>query len=377
MKKLILCILFSTAMNCFAQLSESPQDTKASKETVNLYQNLFTIQKNGQYLFGHQDALAYGVKWKYVSGRSDFHDLTQDHPGLYGWEIGGIELGHNQNLDSVPFGKMKQFIQQGYEKGAAITISWHGANPLTGGSAWEVTPGTVAAILPGASKHLEFLSQLDKVAAFIADLKGSKGEAIPILFRPYHELTGGWFWWGAKTTSPEQYKQLFIMTYEYLVEKKGLHNLLFVYNTGGDFATKEAFLASYPGNKYVDIVSFDIYQPATEGKESNYSNQLSQHLSILEQIGKELHKPVAVAETGYNKIPINDWWTNSLARGLAGHQFAYVLLWRNAGFKPKENDMEFYIPYPGHNSATNFLQYIKQAEVLTTKKLKQFKLYSK
>ena len=65
-------------------------------------------------MFGHQDALAYGVNWKYVEGRSDVKDVVGDYPAVYGWELGNLEHNLPYNLDSVPFDKMKSFIQKVY-----------------------------------------------------------------------------------------------------------------------------------------------------------------------------------------------------------------------------------------------------------------------
>ena len=78
--------------------NELPVDKKATAETIHLYNNLKKLRIKG-FLFGHQDDLAYGVKWKYVPGRSDIKDVTGDYPALYGWELGRLELDHPMNLD--------------------------------------------------------------------------------------------------------------------------------------------------------------------------------------------------------------------------------------------------------------------------------------
>jgi mannan endo-1,4-beta-mannosidase len=108
-----------------------PSDARATKETINLYRSLKRISVKG-FLFGHQDDLAYGVNWKYEPGRSDIYDVVNDYPAVFGWELGRIEMDKPVNLDSVPFDKMRGFIEQEYNKGAVITISWHLNNPLTG-----------------------------------------------------------------------------------------------------------------------------------------------------------------------------------------------------------------------------------------------------
>ena len=170
-----------------------PIDKGATRETINLYKNLKNVLNKG-FMFGHQDDLAYGVGWKYEEGRSDIKDATGEYPAVYGWELGRLEMDHPVNLDSVPFNKMKQLIRAGYERGGVITISWHLNNPLTGKSAWDPATGTVSSILPGGTKHDLYEGWLDKVAAFLGSLQDRNGKLIPVIFRPYHELNGRWFW---------------------------------------------------------------------------------------------------------------------------------------------------------------------------------------
>src|SRR6187401_2729122 len=134
------------------QAIELPIDKKATKETVNLYNNLKKLLNKG-IMFGHQDDLAYGVGWKHEKNRSDVKDVTGDYPAVYGWELSHLEIDHAVNLDSVPFDKMKGFIREAYDRGGVITISWHLRNPLTGKTAWGPSPGTVASILPGGEKN--------------------------------------------------------------------------------------------------------------------------------------------------------------------------------------------------------------------------------
>lgn len=121
-------------VSCYGQLPEkkhhSLSDKNATPETVNLYQNLILLQEKG-FLFGHQDDLAYGVKWRYEDGRSDIKDVTGDYPALYGWDLGGIEHQKSNNIDGVPFKKMKNWIKEIYDRGGVSTISWHMDNPLT------------------------------------------------------------------------------------------------------------------------------------------------------------------------------------------------------------------------------------------------------
>jgi len=346
-----------------------PADKKATKETIALYDNLKKLLNKG-FMFGHQDDLAYGVGWKYEDGRSDIKDVTGDYPAVYGWELGHLEIDKPVNLDSVPFDKMQQLIKQGYGRGAVITISWHLNNPLTGKTAWNPEPGTVACILPGGSKHDLYKSWLDKIALFMTGLKGSRGEFIPVIFRPYHELNGGWFWWGGKHCTPDEFKKLWIFTVSYLRDQKGLHHLLYAYNTDR-YSSKDEYLEKYPGDEWVDVIGFDIYQRNSSNEE--FIADIDKMLSMLEEIAREKNKIPALTEFGGNMAD-NHWWTDTFLKGIGKHKISYVLGWRNAGGKPG-GQFEGYVPYKGHGSNDNFIKFYKLENTFFESDISNQKIY--
>ncbi len=161
-------------------------DKMADTGIVNLYRNMAMLAPD-YIMIGHQDALSYGINWKKGTDRSDIKDITGSHPAVFGWDIGGIELGNPVNLDSVPFDEMRKNIISVYLKGGINTISWHDNNPVTGKSSWvddkNNSNGIVVKILPGGSHHEEFKKQLDKVADFIKSLKAPDGSLAPIVFQ--------------------------------------------------------------------------------------------------------------------------------------------------------------------------------------------------
>jgi mannan endo-1,4-beta-mannosidase len=368
--KVLFSLLF---LGCLQSGFAQQADRQATAETRNLYKNL--VKNWGQsVLFGHQDDLAYGIGWKYEAGRSDIKELTGEYPALFGWDISGIEKDKADNIDGVPFQKMKAFIRQAYDMGAVNTISWHLDNPVNGQTAWDTTANTIPAILPGGAKHHLYTSWLDKVAVFMGDLKGSDGKAIPILFRPFHELTGSWFWWGKKQSSPAEYIQLYRFTADYLRKTRKVHNLIYVYNVS-DFNSKADYLKRYPGDYYIDILSFDAYQygPITNGPA--FTQDLKNKLAIQQQIAEEKHKIMAIAELGYLEIPDADWWTQVLYKGMAGFKVSYIMPWRNAGYRPQEKDNHYFAPYKGQTSAADFLNFYKLDKLMFQKKASQHKLY--
>jgi hypothetical protein len=349
-----------------------PSDKNATPETINLFVNLKTLSARG-VMFGHQDDLAYGVDWQYVPGKSDVKAITGDYPAVYGWELAGIELGLETNLDGVPFDKMKSFMQDGYKRGGVITISWHVGNLLTGGNAWDTTNGAVAAVLPGGNKHELYKQYLDQVAAFIVDLKGKKGQLIPVLFRPFHELTGDWFWWGKGACSPAEFKALWKFTVNYLRNSKKVHNVLYVYNTAF-FSTKKDFLERYAGDSYADIISFDAYQEEDPLVNDDFITYVDDRLQILEQLATGKNKVVALAETGYEAIPYAEWWTKCLWKAVGAHKIAYLLVWRNAGLI-ENNHWHYFVPKKGDVSEADFKIFYKLPKTLFQKNVTREKLY--
>ena len=366
-----ICSSFLLLGSC-ALNAQSLSDPKATKETVALYKNLHQLSKK-HILFGHQDDLAYGVNWKYVADKSDIKDVVNDYPAVYGWDMGRIELGAAKNIDGVPFEQMRKYIQEGYRKGAVITLSWHFDNPLTGGSSWDTTKNSVAAILPGGAKHQLYISWLDKAAQFMQSLKGSKNEAIPILFRPFHELTGNWFWWGRNTATPTELKQAWRFTIDYLRNKKQLHNLIIVYNTN-DFTTEQQFLERYPGDDLVDVVSFDLYQFEQKDKQK-FINAVRHQSTILTKVAQQKNKLAAFAETGFEAIPDPTWWTETLWPAIKGYPLAYVLVWRNAGYSATMKKMHYYAPYRGQVSDKDFKKFYQNSTILFEKAIGTKKIY--
>ncbi len=371
------CILIGISFCLKAQsinTKSSISDKKSTYETIILYKNLTKLIDKG-ILFGHQDDLAYGVNWKYELGRSDVKDVTGDYPGVYGWDLGGLEKKSGKNIDGIPFDKMRQFIKDGYSRGGIITLSWHFDNPLTGKNAWDITPKSLASVLPGGISHEKFKSWLDEAAKYILTLKDKKGKPIPMLYRPYHELTGNWFWWCKNNASPEEFKTLWKFTIDYL-QKKGVHNLIYVYNTA-DFKTKEEFLEYYPGSNYVDILSFDNYQYNDPIKDNSFIENCQRQFKIMDEVAKEQNKIMAFAETGYEAIPYDKWWTDTLIKAIGDYKICYVLVWRNHGWQEKEKKMHYYAPYKGQVSEKDFVDFYNLDKILFEKKAAKEKLYQK
>lgn len=339
-------------------------DMNATEKTRALFLNMKNNIGKG-IMFGHQDDLAYGHDWYGEKGRSDVKETAGDYPAVTGWEIGHIEIGAEYNLDSIYFSDMKRLIREVYERGGINTISWHGDNIATGKTAWDCAQDTVVrSILTGGIHHKGFIAYLDKVADFFLDLKDSKGELIPVIFRMYHEHTGGWFWWGNKQCTPEEYNELFRMTVRYLRDTKQVHNILYAFSPAG-ITTEAEFLSRYPGDEWVDIVGFDNYCGSDKSSIERYKKEVTAGLKVVTDYAKLKNKIPILAETGMESIPVADYFTNILLPTIEPFNISYVLLWRNAFDKPKH----FYAPYPGHSSAGDFKKFTDSPKILLNKEI--------
>lgn len=347
-------------------------DKDATAETRALYKNLYRL-RGKNILFGHQDDPCYGVGWKYIDGRSDIRDVTGEFPAVYGFDLGRTELGLAYNLDSVPFEKTRIFIREAYERGGVITLSWHLNNPLTGGTAWDNKPGAVASILPGREKNALYTLWLDRVADFLASLKGKNGEQIPIILRLFHELNGGWFWWGKNQCTADEMKQLWRYTIHYLRNEKKIHHLLYAFNTDKFYSGSE-YVERYPGDELIDILGFDVYQGGQLKDNHAFAVFLNRGLDLIDSIALSHHKIPALTEFGYNQVPDSSWWTKVFYPAIANHQIVYALAWRNAG-KKQSGNAEYYVPYAGSASASDFKKMSSSGEILFENGIKSKNVY--
>lgn len=352
-------VLLATGMlvacGFFKKETASAADGGRTPEAETLLANLHRTSSQGM-LFGHHDDTVYGIGWEGEEGRSDVKDVCGQYPGVISFDLGELELGGKASLDKVPFDKIKEEILNQYQRGGLVSLSWHVRNPKTGGDAWDVSDSTVVrAILPGGELHDKFVGWLGKVADFLNALHTVEGTKIPVLFRPWHEHTGSWFWWGQKFCSDDEYKSLWRLTVDCL-RGKGVDHVLYAYSPGIEPKDTVQYLQRYPGDDYIDLLGFDAYQ----FDEDSYRETMKRSLAVIDSVGRAHHKLIAVTETGYEGVPDPRWWTGTLLPVLEDYPLSYVLVWRNA----RERVTHHYAPYPGHQSAADFQEFCQHPKTL-------------
>lgn len=344
-----------------------PQETHP---TDRLMTKLQKVVDDGKYIYGHADDTAYGYTWEYVPGRSDVKEIVGDYPGLINWDLGMLELDSLENLDGVPFDYMKKEIVKQDARGGINSISWHLRNPVTGSNAWDVSDSTVVAriVTEGTEANKLMLEWIGKTADFIGSLKDADDKLIPVLFRPWHEHTGSWFWWGEALCTPEQYKALWEMTRK-VFDDKNIDNVVWVYSPD-KVKSEEQYLERYPGDSLVDVMGIDIYAFGAEEGVEPFRELAKTGLDIATKVAADHGKMLAFTETGLESLPVADWYSQVLMPAIDSYPIAFVCVWRNA--KSDRKAGHFYAPYPGHPSAASFVEFYNNPKTLFAKDLKLY-----
>ena len=309
-------------------------------------------------LLGHQNAGHIGVSVKNTDGsESDIKNLLGRHPALAGIDTLAFRGYEGNMLDLV------KTVKQLHKEGVIITLSSHMPNFSLGGEEFfdyspNIPDGNVGErILEGGDLNPKYRRFLDEIAEFLAKCVDINGERIPMIFRPFHECNGSWFWWGKDHLSDEKYIELYRYTVDYLTNKKKIRNLLFSYSPNGFFTTQDDFLCRYPGDDYVDILGMDIYHDKPQ-KGDGFMEKLISSLEILSACAQDHGKIYALTEIGLrtlDQIPggfyeglapsgnlFDNWFTEllkALTSSEAGLRMAYMLFWANF------SDTQFWVPY--------------------------------
>lgn len=349
MTKTIAIITIGLLLSSCAGRKEQPTTNPADS----LRARLDSVAHTGRFYFGHHDDTAYGHDWKYEPGRSDVKDVTGEYPALINWDLGMIEVDSSKNLDGVPFAFMAEEIRKQDARGGINSLSWHPLNIASGGTSWDTEASPLKLI--GSDKVMA--DSLDvwiaRAARFIGELKNSAGERIPVVFRPWHENNGTWFWWGSANATPEEYKDLWQRTRR-IFDAEGIDNVVWAYSPDR-VDSREVFLLTYPGDDLVDILGTDIYHFNGEEGRQEYVDQVKRQLAVVKQEAEQRGKLMALTETGQESVTIPDWYTQVLLPAVSEYPVAYVCVWRNAN--KEEKPEHYYVPFPGHPATDDFKKF--------------------
>ena len=338
-------------------------DHNASFETKRLFSNLHELSRD-HILYGHQHATEYGHGWSGDENRSDVKSVTGSHPAVIGVDflaLANDDLSTNETYRQ----QLIKTIADTYDRGGVVTAAWHMKNPVSNtGFYWKEDGSAAPAvrnIIPGGSHHEVYKKMLADVASVALNAKGKDGNAAPMIFRPFHEFDGDWFWWGRSHSSIEEFKSLWRFTVSYLRDSLKVHNFIYAFSPDNRFDSEQQFLERYPGDEWVDMVGMDNY--GDFGRDGSYDLDAAfRKLKIVSDYARKAGKLAALTETGLESIADEKWHTESLLKTLKREnlQLSYVLVWRNDVQSPTH----YYAPYPGHSAVKDFLEFYHDPYVL-------------
>lgn len=329
-------------------MSLSLADKNATSQTKALYANLWDIAAKG-FMFGHHDDLWYGRYWYNEPGKSDTKAVCGDYPGVFSVDMGPImDDRHSSSENEI----RRRVIIEAYDRGEVITMCCHLNNPHTGGDSWDNKSNDVvkSILTEGHATRTKYLQWLDRCAEFANNLKGSDGKLIPIIFRPYHEHTQTWSWWGSKCTTEDEFIRFWRFTVEYLRDTKGVHNFIYAISPQMDEVyqdARERLTFRWPGDDYVDFLGMDCYH-------YSWKQAFKSNLDAMSKLSLEKNKPCGVTETGPEGFDWKDYWTDHILQSALNQRVSMIVMWRNKYVGNNESDRHFYSVYPDHPSEDDF-----------------------
>ncbi|HEX8356457.1 MAG TPA: glycosyl hydrolase, partial [Segetibacter sp.] len=266
--------------------------------------------------------------------------------------------------------EMRKIAADTYNRGGVITAAWHFSNPVSrGGFNWvdSISKPAVKFIIPGGEAHQQYKEILQGIGEWANSVKGKDGKLVPMIFRPYHEFDGGWFWWGKPHCTREEFLSLWRFTVSYLRDSLGVHNFIYAFSPDNRFNSEAQYLERYPGDEWVDMVGVDNY--GDMGRDGKYNVDAAiLKLKIVNDYAVKAGKLAAFTETGLETIPNVTWWTNTLLKVMKAHKMnlSYVLVWRN----DSRSATHFYAPFPGQVSVPDFMKFYDDPYTLFENDLK-------
>jgi mannan endo-1,4-beta-mannosidase len=189
----------------------------------------------------------------YSDGVNNYGVVTSIFNNTAKWVgIVGSDYAHWSPNHHIRYDYTNPELIKAWKAGSLVTLQVMMTNPANpdGGGLWDTGVDFNQLLDPGTATYSRWISEMDIIAAGLSQLQDS---GVVVLFRPFHEMNGAWFWWGGKPTAlfVKVWKQMF----DYFTTTKKLNNLLWVYGPmSGSTAT-----SYYPGDNYVDITGFDAY----------------------------------------------------------------------------------------------------------------------
>ena len=265
------------------------------------------------------------------------YDNTGKWPALTGFDY----INYTRDWSTINFTELTDNAKAWWNENGLVTIMWHWRDPLkkSDGFYTKDTSFDVSKISDtNSDEYKAMIADIDVIASYLKQLKDAK---VPVIWRPLHEASGEWFWWGAKGAEP--CKKLWKLMFDRLVNHHQLNNLIWVWTSDSAGSATDW----YPGEEYVDIIGMDIYSD-----ENQHGSQYVAFDKVKEIFAGK--KMLTLSECG--SIPNID------------AMFEYGDTW--SWFMPWNGD---YTRSDKHNGASFFTDLFSNDRVITRDQMPNFK----
>jgi mannan endo-1,4-beta-mannosidase len=243
----VFYLLFVSFVLPVVRADSAPANTNAnpSAKTVLNYFTSLEPRKDKRLLSGQFSNFGNGANLRLLER---IHEKTGHWPALLGIDY----ADYSSSRSGLTFAVPNQTAIEYWKQGGLVTVSAHLYNPARTNAGGLRDKGVDLASLlnPDSETHLRWMKELDQLADGLQQLKDA---GVVVLWRPFHEMNGGWFWWGGH--DPEVFIKVWRHMFDYFTETKHLDNLLWVYSPNHG----EKTAAYYPGDRCVDLIGLDAY----------------------------------------------------------------------------------------------------------------------
>lgn len=288
------------------QLTNLPSNPAADQGAIDLLNYLY--QLSGKQILSGQEQLFWDNEFAphFPSSREQYvYDQVGRYPAVYSTGFGSFHHEPDDGIDDaddlvlrdqilarrasvvdavIEHAQNKSIIQLHYHMVEPSELDGTGLRTYTNGAAYD--PENISQMLTeGTLLNQEYEKRLDEIADYLATLRD---EGIPVLWRPFHEMNGPWFWWGQST----RFQELWEHQWRYFTEERGLTNLIWVFSVNHwapDRGPEWAPATYYPGHEFVDVLGVDMYR--------DLGHNFDQHIyDALLRLGEQ--RPIAITENG-------------------------------------------------------------------------------
>ncbi len=328
----------------YDNVQKTLNNPNASESAVNLYN--FLLSNYGKKVITGQFVNEYAGydkdEFKGENGKMSVYKATElqavykvtgKYPAIVGLDLEKALYSPEQNYSI-------EQAKEVHNRGGIVLLTWHWNSPNTQGDTSHFYTDKTNFRLKNViyDKNSEgYKTLVDNIDTIAAKLKELADLNIPVLWRPLHEASGGWFWWGADTG--KEYVELWNLMYDRMTNYHKLNNLIWVANPqkGGEW---------YVGDDKCDMLGDDPYYYGEDlRKEYNKDQANSKRFRKTYSISK--NKMIAMSEIDF--VPnIELMWKNNT-------KWLFYITWCREFVCVKDNfqgDNWTYLPEYAENYST-------------------------